>query len=370
MSSQQTLYFHPEQYFSDLIKDIDSARREVILETYVFKLDDVGEKVIKALESAQQRGVDLRLLVDGIGSRHNADEIASRLASGNSDVRVFHPLPWDFSVYRRALQSSGRFAKLLYLMASINHRDHRKLCLIDQKTAWLGSFNITSDHANPESDLSHDHWHDTAIRVTGPVVIALLRNFNQVWERKAGSRGERSRLFLARTEISKRRQPRLQLLRELEKCRDRIWITNAYFNPSRAVLKALKSIAANDVSVQLIVPSRSDISLFPSLSRSFYSDLLDAGIRVFEYQRRILHSKTMLIDQQLLIGSTNLNYRSLFHDMELDLLVGNPQVVAQMESRFCNDLQDCIEINPGHWQQYSVLNRLMGWLARFLRYWL
>jgi cardiolipin synthase len=103
-------------------------------------------------------------------------------------------------------------------------------------------------------------------------------------------------------------------MKVLESAGQRICITNAYFNPSNQVLKMLKRKAGEGVSVHLIVPARSDIVFFPLLSRSFYADLLQANIRVFEYGRRVLHSKTMIIDDQLLVGSTNLNYRSLFHD--------------------------------------------------------
>jgi len=364
------LFFKPDEYFDNLIRDINQAQFEIILESYIFKLDPVGNQVLSALIEADRRGVKMQVLIDGVGSYRDSGQIAESLRTANSEVRVFHPLPWDFPVYRRALKAERWYSQLFYLLGSMNNRDHRKLCLIDRKIAWLGSYNITADHANPASPVDDDYWHDTGIRVTGSVVELLARNFNHVWHRKTGSISDRSRRFMTAAEIRRRRQPRLHLLQELGLCRQRIWITNAYFNPSNQILKVLKSKARSGLSVRLIVPKRSDIVFFPLLSRSFYTDLLQSNIRVFEYGSRVLHSKTILIDEQVLIGSTNLNYRSLFHDLELDLLLDNAQLVEQMQQRFCDDIEESVEITLRQWQQHPWLLRLLGWLSRFLRYWL
>ncbi|MCP4469809.1 MAG: phosphatidylserine/phosphatidylglycerophosphate/cardiolipin synthase family protein [Gammaproteobacteria bacterium] len=368
VSSQ--LFFTPHEYFSGLIDDIYRAQRQIRMETYIFNQDETGESVLNALENAIARGVSLQLLIDGVGSYRDAGIIAERLRSPISEVRVFHPLPWDFSLYRRALYAGRWYSRLFYLVASINHRDHRKLCLIDAQIAWLGSYNITSDHANPESRDADDYWHDTGLRVTGSVVSSLAANFNRVWHRKIDSISARSRRFLASEAIAQRRQSRLQLMKVLENARQCIYVTNAYFNPSNQILKMLKRKAGEGISVKLIVPARSDIFFFPWLSRSFYVDLLQANIRVFEYGHRVLHSKTMIIDDCVLIGSTNLNYRSLFHDLELDLLSADAGIVARMERRFADDIQASSEISLRDRQQHPWLLRLLGLLSRFLRYWL
>ena len=370
MSTTWQLYFNPGEYFDGLIADIDSASHCIYMETYIFKLDGAGKQVLSALQRAVSRGVRLQLLIDGIGSYDDAGEIADNLSSANSDVRIFHPLPWDFKLYRRALTAEHWYSQVFHFVAELNHRNHRKLCLIDEQTAWLGSFNITSDHANSGSGLANDFWHDTGLRVRDALVKSLVDNFNQVWQHKRSGIGKRSRQFLASDAIARRNQPRQELLQVLEQARHRIWITNAYFNPSKQVLQMLQQKAGEGVSVKLIVPQRSDIIFFPVLSRSFYSDLLQCGIRVFEYANRVLHSKTMVIDEQLLIGSTNLNYRSLFHDLELDLLSADPQIVAQMEQRFDQDIAASEEITLQGWLRHPWLLKLPGLLSRYLRYWL
>ena len=370
MQTTRQLFFTPDEYFDGLIADIEAARLCIAMETYIFKLDEVGQAVVSALRDATARGVSLQLLVDGIGSYSDAGKIAGQLKSDNSEVRIFHPLPWDFALYRRALKADRWYSQTLYLIASVNHRNHRKLCLIDGRIAWLGSFNITADHFNRGSPIADDYWHDTGLRVTGPALPELVDNFSSVWQRKITSARARSRRFLAGEARSMRRQPRQQLVRMLESATRRIWITNAYFNPSHQVLKALRTKAEERINIMLLAPRRSDSLFFPILSRSFYADLLQAGIQVFEYDHRILHTKTMIIDDQLIVGSTNLNYRSLFHDLELDFVSDDLTLVAQLEKRFDKDVRSAIEITLADWQQHPWLDKLLGLLARFLRYWL
>lgn len=369
-SDSKRLYFQPRNYFKDLVADINRADREIIFEVYLFELDQVGREFLKTLQAAVKRGLRIRVLIDGVGSYRDASAIADSLASVNCDVRIFHPLPWDFALYRHALESDSWYAQALHFLAAINHRDHRKLCIVDSEIAWLGSYNITADHANVKADSLNDYWHDTGLRLTGSMVRELEQNFEQVWQRKRGSRRQRSRRFLARDSVSTRSQRNLQLLQVLEAAKQRIWITNAYFNPSNRLLKILKRKAASGVDVQVIVPSRSDIVFFPMLSRTYYTDLLGANIRIFEYRHRVLHSKTVLIDDCLLVGSTNLNYRSLFHDLELDALVTDQEIVTQMQSRYLEDIKFSVEITLPGWQQDPWLSRSLGWFSRFLRNWL
>ncbi len=370
MVSLPRLFFDPHAYFADLVEHIERAAREIVFEIYIFELDAVGMRVLDALESAVDRGVTVRILLDGVGSYRHASRIAERLRGGTCEVRIFHPLPWDFAAYRNALQAGRWYSQLLYFIASINRRDHRKLCIVDGKFAWLGSFNLTAEHFETDHDGGGEYWHDTGLRVSGPMVAMLLANFEQVWHGKRGSFGERSRRFLVHQARSHRRQGRRRLLAVLAHSQTRIWITNAYFNPSRPVLKMLRKKATRGLDVRVIVPSRSDIALFPTLSRSFYSDLLRVGIRVFEYRHQVLHSKTLLVDDQALIGSTNLNYRSLLHDLELDVLLDDPGLVETLGRRFIEDIANSREITLKSWREHPWLLRSLSWISRLLRYWM
>ena len=364
------LFFEAESYFRRLLDDINRAESEVILESYTFRLDEVGNDFVRALQQASARGVKVRLLIDGVGSYEHTGRLVDCLESDHCQIRIFHPLPWDFKIFRNALSAEQHYSEILFYFASINRRNHRKLCIIDGRIAWLGSFNITADHYNRASIKENDGWHDTGLRTTGPVVDELKHNFEQVWQRKGGTRTRRSRQFLAIGTILDRKQSATEILEVLGNAKTRVWITNAYFNPANRLLKRLKKLALMGVSVQLIVPSRSDIAFFPAMTRTYYADLLNVGIRVFEYQQRVLHSKTMLIDDALVVGSTNLNFRSFIHDLELDALVTDNHIVWQMQQRFEQDVECCDEITLKRWHNYPWLLKLLGWLPRLMRYWL
>lgn len=369
MVSTHRLFFDPHDYFDDLVEHIERAAHDIVFEIYIFELDAVGSRMLAALESAIARGVRVRVLLDGVGSFRHASRIATRLQGRTCAVRIFHPLPWDFAAYRNALRAGRWYSQFLHFVASINRRDHRKLCIVDGRFAWLGSFNLTAEHFEEMHGGDGGFWHDTGLRVGGPLVATLEANFEQVWAGKLGSFGERSRRFLAFEARTRHRRERQRLLAILAQSRSRIWITNAYFNPSRPVLKLLRKKARQGLDLRVIVPSRSDIPLFPALSRSFYSDLLRVGIRVYEYRRQVLHSKTMLIDDQVLIGSTNLNYRSLLHDLELDVLLDDPEVVESLQRRFGDDIRDSREITLRNWRNHPLLLRSLSWMSRLLRYW-
>ncbi len=366
----ETLIFDPQAYFDGVLADINRAKSEVILETYIFRLDEVGRVFVEALQQACRRGVQVRLLIDGVGSFLDTARLVKMLESERCEIRIFHPLPWDFKVFRNALSAGQHYSAILFYIATINRRNHRKLCIVDQSIAWLGSFNITANHYNRNSKKKEDNWHDTGLRTCSNTVNMLQQNFEQVWLRKGENRRQRSRQFLAFNTIRGRKQSARELLQLLQNAGSRICITNAYFNPSRRLLKILRRAASRGVFIRLLVPAHSDIFFFPSLSRTYYADLLSVGIRVFEYQQRVLHSKTMLIDDAVVVGSTNLNYRSLIHDLELDALVYDRLVVEQMEQRFEEDVRQCSEITLRRWRNYPLLLKFLAWLPRLLRYWL
>jgi cardiolipin synthase len=367
----EALFFDAETYFATLLVDLQQAREEILLETYIFTLDATGKKILEALQAASDRGIRIKLLMDGIGSSADAGTLASALqrksdADPATEVRIFHPLPWHFSTYRWTMRNQNRLVKLWRLMLVVNHRDHRKLCVIDGKIAWLGSFNITAGDVEGYPV----NRHETGARLTGSAVAGLKQNFFQVWQHREKFYRRRFRNFLSNHSLQLRKQKNRALIHRILQAKTRIWISNAYFVPSPALIKALKQAVKQGVDVQVLVPSRSDIAFFPALARTFYADLLATGLRIYEYNRTILHSKTMLIDDMLIVGSTNLNYRSYFHDLELDAILLKPETIRKMETQFIDDRNISNEITLHTTRHFPSAIILVGWISRLLRYWL
>jgi len=364
---QEQLFFNAEDYFQSLLADMAQAQKSLVLESYIFHRDETGEQVAVALKAAAARGVAVRLLIDGVGSGRDAQKIAEALDGSGVAVRIFRPLPWNFAIFRHAHFRVHWWERWWNFVLRINKRNHRKLCVIDQHIAWVGSFNITHDHYGTVST----RWKDLAVRVLDENVRQLQESFEDIWRRVENPRPrDRLRNFFSNHSRRMRQEKNARLLNFIHEARQRIWITNAYFSPSWQLLNALTEADQRGVQVRIIVPKKSDIFIFPALTRTYYADLLKAGIEVFEYQSKILHEKSWLIDELAIVGSTNLNYRSYFHDLELDVLLNQPESIRTLETHFQNELKKSLEITAPQLRKHPFLLKLLGWFSRLFRYWL
>ena len=362
----EAIYSSAKLYFEGLLCDIDSAEISIDLVVYIFSLDEIGLRFADALSNASQRGVKIRLLVDGVGSAIDAESIARRLSGAGCEVRIYHPLPWYWGNYRWSLRPGSGIEKLYYFIAAMNRRDHRKFCVIDSSVAWCGSFNICQDHLNETIP-----WRDYGVRLTGDAVVSLIDTFDSVWfGRKNQNVSSRVlRFFRSNYSLRLRRLSNRLLVVKIRNAKQRVWICSAYFSPSGAVIRAIKAAKAKNVDVRLIVAGRSDILLFPVLSSTYYADLLKIGVSIYRYQAGILHAKAMFVDQLCLIGSTNLNHRSFHHDLELDVVLSMPDSIGRIKLLLEQDMQNSLQLSQ---ENVMLWGRFMpfGWILRMLRYWL
>jgi cardiolipin synthase len=364
----EQLVANGEHYFDALCDDIAEAQTSVFLEAYIFKLDTVGERVCTALKQAAQRGVIVKVLIDGFGSMADATKIAHDLNDSDVVVKIYHPPPWYLRSYRWSLERGNVLRKLLYFLLAINRRNHRKLAIIDNNLAWVGSFNISSTHLSEQT--GGENWRDYAVRITGSAVQRLSDNFHMVWEKRRAlpTKGFLTH-YLSNLSPYSRRLKRRFLLRRIAKATDQLWICSAYFAPYGGLVRAIKRACHRGVDVRLIVPSRSDVVLFPALTASYYSDLLKHGVKVFEYQKAFMHAKVLLIDQQIIVGSTNLNNRSFFHDLELDVLLDQKETLEELKGHILEDFNHSREVTLTELPRYRKL-LLLSWLPRLIRYWM
>jgi len=362
----ENIYSSAREYFEDLLNDIDNAESSIELAVYIFSLDELGQRVASALTRAAQRKVRVRLMVDGFGSAAHAETIAGQLTTVGVEVRIYHPLPWYWGNYRWSLRLGDRLEKFYHFVASINRRDHRKFCIIDTRMAWVGSFNISQNHLEQVTP-----WRDYGVRLTGDALPALIDSFDSIWLRRKHQKISHRVLNLFRSNASYRlrRLSNRLLVERIRDARQRVWICSAYFSPSGAVLRAIKSARAGNLDVRIIVAGRSDVPLFPLLSATYFADLLKLGISIYSYQAGVLHAKAMLVDNHCLIGSTNLNHRSFFHDLELDVVLSSQTSIERMRSLLEQDMENSLILsldNVSKWGQFI----LFGWLLRIMRYWL
>jgi cardiolipin synthase len=219
-------------------------------------------------------------------------------------------------------------------------------------------------------------WRDTGVIVEGDEVVALTDTFEDVWVRRLQrlkrkfrrKRVQRSPLVRLNVTGKQRRENYLDLLVRLLRARRRIWITNAYFVPDGSLLRVLSVVAREGVDVRILVPGFSDVVFIPWVTAAFHFGLLSAGVKIFEYRGSVLHAKTMVIDEWGLIGSSNLNHRSLLHDLEADIVVTNDEALEEMSTQFAQDLNRSVEVTLENWHQRPRLERFLGRVLLWFRY--
>lgn len=364
----EQLFSDSDSYFDALFDSIEQARHSIILATYIFELDSLGRKMIRQLAQARARGVQVRVLYDGVGSWLAADRIARKLERADIPVRVFHPLPWQMANNRRALRRRSWASSLVLSFLKINQRHHSKLCIVDDSTLWCGSQNITADHLSVSR--GGGGWHDYGARVTGGAVKAVVEAFDDMWNFRRPHLGEGWFRYHWNnvTEWSRKHKNRL-MAEQIANARERVWIINPYFSPTRTIIRAILQAAAKGADVRLIVPAKSDLGFFPLLTTTYYAELIRNEVRIFEYLPAILHAKLLIADDFCLLGSTNLNHRSLLHDIEFDIVLSKPHSLQQVEKYFLADQNQSREVMTKHVRLLGR-RRWLGWLPWLIRYWL
>lgn len=320
--------------YAALLEDIRAARRYVHLEYYTFASDETGAMVLDTLVERARAGVKVRLLVDAMGSATTSKRFFRPLIEAGGEFCWFHPTHF------------GRF----WTRSWANLRTHRKIAVIDGRIGYTGGINITDE----ENDGLHgDAFHDLHLRMQGDAVRMLHVLFAEDWMYAAGSDAVASEL--ASTPPSDEPGPisaqvvgsgpdgdweaihRL-LVGAIQAASRRVWLATPYFVPGQAAMMALTSAALGGLDVRLLVPKRSDNLLATLAARSYFDVLLAAGIKVHEYGPRMLHSKALLVDDDIaVIGTANFDSRSFRLNFEVAVLFDDPEIAGRLERQFKQD---------------------------------
>lgn len=373
----EKIFTNGSDYFRALLVDISEARQTIDLEIYKFDNDKLGEQVKNALIDAAKRNVKIRVLVDGAGTPEWGGNLTKQLEKNGIETRIFHPLPWRFWQWQRSIPTKPWIIKAFLLLAKANTRAHRKFCIIDESIVYTGSFNITVNHLS--RDEGGQGWRDTGVKLTNVDCSSLKKAFNSTWDhhhlhepmRDIFRDVKSNPRFRLNFSWLRRRILYRNLLKRIKKSQRRIWLTNAYFVPDSHLLVRLRYAAQRGIDVRILLPNKSDIIIMPWASKTFYESLLKTGVRIFEYQPSMLHAKSLIIDDWMLVGSSNLNHRSILHDLEVDTLIKEPAAKKQLEQQFLSDLKETKEIKLKQWRnQRYWYKKLVGRLVLSIKYWI
>jgi cardiolipin synthase A/B len=379
----EELIFDGDEYFDRVISEIASAKTTIEVETYIFKDDAIGKRVTEALAEAASRGLQVRLIVDGIGASGWYERNAPLLEARGVHVRVYHPILFTNLLSRLAIDVGLRKTKNRRghaLLSRLNRRDHRKIFIIDGRVLYVGSINITGEHC--KSVAGKNAWRDTVVRVEGGPIEKMMVAYNAVWNRchdafakrrwrdsilKRQRRLKPSRLIRLNHTLRLRRRSSEELIHKVSTAQKRVWITNAYFAPSGKFMRALKAAISNGADVRLLVPKNSDVFFMPWVATAYYTLLLKDKGQIYEYLPRFLHAKTALVDNWAIVGSSNLNRRSLLHDFEVDLVLINPESKRLLAEQFLKDLTESEQVVTARGGFTAFLGRV---LSRLLKNWI
>jgi cardiolipin synthase A/B len=336
--------------FDAMIEMIGEARSSVVLESYIFRSDAVGERFGRELAAAAKRGARVRLLMDWIGARGTSRSYLRQLRSEGVELQVFNPFG---------------FRAWLGLLP----RDHRKLLVCDGSVGITGGVGIGDEWMVQTSDGRRSRWRDTAVRIAGPAAADMQAAFDAMWERAAGNERRGSHRRIRRMARGSHLDPRthapalvgivegeplrMRVSRALQiqaiSAERSIWIATAYFVPSPAEVEALTGAARDGVDVRILLPGRNDHSWVTPLARRFYRRLLANGVRIWEWRGAMMHGKWSVVDRQWVrIGSTDFNPLGVALNYELDAVIDDPVVGRAGESMFLADLEHSREvIRPG-----------------------
>ncbi len=373
----ETIFAGGKAHFDALVNDIHNAKTSIDLETYIFQRDQLGKQIADALITAAKRGVHIRILVDGCGTPMWSASLARSLERVGIKTKVFHPFPWQLWNWSRSSVKMPMLMKWIYLLLKVNFRNHRKVCIIDHKITYVGSANISKCHL--ETEQGGGNWRDLSVRLANIDLSDLENAFECAWSHRSFKERLRDAFAHVRKDPiirlnhtrHRRRMLYKTLLRKMRRTNKRIWITNAYFVPDNFLLRRLREAATEGVDVRILLPKKSDVMMMPWASSTFYYNLLKAGVRIYEYLPSMLHAKYLLLDDWALIGSSNLNHRSLLHDLEADVNLRRQESVHHLEQLFLKDLKQAKEVSLKSWHlSRPKRQRFMGRLVLYLKYWI
>lgn len=317
---------------------IGAAKHHIHLESYIIYEDDTGRKFADALIGKAREGVRVRLIYDWVGGLGKASRrFWDRMRQGGVEVRCYNPPRLD--------------SPLGWLS-----RDHRKMISVDNQVGFISGLCIGRMWEGvPEKNI--EPWRDTGIEVRGPAVADIEQAFAQVWAVMGEPIPRRELKSRNALEIAGKTELRIVANTPAEAgtfrldhlvsalARERLWLTDAYFAGTAAYVQALMAAAKDGVDVRLLVPGGSDIAILKPISRAGYRPLLDAGVRIFEWNGTMLHAKTAVADGHWArVGSTNLNISSWLGNYELDSVMEDEEFARQMEEMYIQDLENSTEV--------------------------
>ena len=363
--NQLKLLINGEEKFPEVLKTLKIAQSFIHMEYYDWENDIRGNQIKEVLLEKIKEGVKVRVMYDDYASRKIKHNIVKELKASGVEI---------YPVVKVKL---GLFANRM------NHRDHRKLIIIDGHTGFIGGINVSDRYDNSiDTGL---YWRDTHVKIIGTTVknlnLHFITNWNACQPNKLSitedlfptiiNHGEANFTDLAQIVAGGPIYPMsnimLSYFRIFTLAREKIFITNPYFIPNDSILDALKQAAIAGVDVRLMVPEKSDSAIVGAASKFYFTELLQAGVKIYTYKKGFIHAKTIVADTNVsVVGTANMDIRSFDLNFEIMSVIYGSSFATQLEKVYLTDLEQCNELNYEEWQKKGIYKRLIYAIARLI----
>lgn len=356
MSSETdwTLYADNESAWNAMLADCAKAKESISLEQFIFVNDDFGKRLIDICAKRASEGVEVRFLWDAAGSFSLwGSNMTHKLASKGIKLLFWKTLiPSYFTLPN---------------IRSWFLRNHRRTLVIDSKVGYTGSICVSDNMVN---------WRDTNLRVTGTPAKQMENSFSRMWDRAASNRPLPKKLkyrdndfrYVTNYPSPGRRHVYSAFQKAIKMARESVYITTPYFVPTRRLIRHLRSAAKRGVDVRIILPKKSDHYFVDLGARSYFTTLLESGVRIFLYEGNMIHSKTVTVDDTWAsVGSMNWDRISLLYNFEANIVSTNDAFARRVADHFRRDMQDCHEVTLPEWRKRFFAEKVPELLVKVIR---
>ncbi|MDD2411593.1 MAG: cardiolipin synthase [Bacteroidales bacterium] len=343
------LLLNGEQKFPVLLEALENAKSHIHLEYYIYENDETGNSIADMLIKKAQEGIEVRFMYDDFGSHALGKNFIKRLEENGVQTAPFYKIKW-------------------YTFASqLNYRNHRKIIVIDGKKSFIGGINISDRYRNEVPKKDNLYWRDTHLMIDGPSTFYLQYLFLCDWNFSAKNKlqfkpdyfpnypeevaiEEELVQIVSSGPDSKLPVIFYSMMKAIGSAKKQVLMTTPYFIPGESLMDSLIIAAKSGIEIILLIPGVSDSMFVNSAARSYYTELLRQGVRIFEYQKGFVHAKVLIVDDVLsVVGSANLDYRSFDLNFEVNAMLYSKSVTDKLKKSFYNDLEHSREINPTDW---------------------
>lgn len=362
LNNKTELFFSGESLFNSLLEDLEKAVKSIHLEYFIFRSDNIGNKIADILKKKSKEGVKIRILFDGVGCFNKISrKFKKNLLEAGIIIKYF-------------LDPTNVLAGRL-----LNYCNHRKIVVIDGEIAYTGGMNIGDEYIT--GGKKFDSWRDTQVRLEGESVKMLQSVFLSDWRNSGGETEQNNNYFPSTVEAEENLPMQIVVSGpdsdwySLEKlffniimnANSVIYMQTPYFIPNSSLLNALETTALCGVEVNLMITGNPDKRIPFWVADTYFDSLLSAGVNIFLYKKGFLHSKVLIVDDTIsTVGSCNMDIRSFHLNYELNAIYYNEKITKQMIDQFKRDLQFCVKINDTDRKKQNVLKRLRNSIFRII----